>query len=139
MLPFLVESVVPAVRLYELGDGRFQLLESAEVGAFLPGCGYLLVERKLAEFLREHEVERIVLEDAVLFDRPSGKEFRTHMRVLVRQYFTPKQINDLDLNGLRLLTMNDEYYFVSPALKELLERFSFDYLFYTRGLEGFAS
>lgn len=138
MLPFLIESRLPAVRLFELDDGRFQLLEAAEIGPFLPGYGYLLVERKLAEFLIEYDVERIVCEDVVLFDRPSGREFRTHVRVQVRQYFTSEQINDLDVTGLRLLTMNDEYYFASPALKERLEQTSFDYLCFSQGLEGFA-
>jgi len=137
MLPFSIESREPSVRLYELNDGRFQLLDSGSVGAFLAGFGYLLVELELAKFLRENDVERIVLEDAVLFDRPTGQEFRTHMRVRVRQYFTPEQINDLDLSGLRLLTMNDEYYFVSPDLKERLEQSSFDYLCFKSGLEGF--
>jgi len=139
MLPYLIESRLPVVRLFELDDGRFQLLEPGSIGPFLPGRGYLLVERDLAEFLNENDVERIVLEDAVLFDRPSGQEFRTHVRVQARQYFTSEQINDLDLSGLRLLTMNDEYYFASPELKERLEQSRFDYLCFSQGLEGFAN
>jgi hypothetical protein len=139
MLPYLIESRLPVVRLFELGDGRFQILEPVNIGPFLPGHGYLLVERYLAEFLNEHNVQRIVLEDAVIFDRQLGQEFRTHVRIQVRQYFTSVQINDLDLNGLRLLTMNDEYYFASPELKEQLEQSQFDYLCFSRGLEGFAS
>lgn len=138
MLPFLIESRQAVVPLFELSDGRFQLLAAGEVGPFLPGSGYLLVERKLAEFLSEHDVQRIVFEDAVLFDRSSGKEFRTHVRVLVRQFFTAEQINDLDVTGLRLLAMNDEYYFASPELKDCLEQSSFDYLRFSQGLEGFA-
>lgn len=138
MLPFLIESRLPAVRLFELDDGRFQLLEATEIGPFLPGYGYLLVERELAEFLTEHDVERIACEDAVLFDRPSNREFRTHVRVHVRQYFTSEQINDLDVTGLRILTMNDEYYFVSPALKEQLEKTTFVYLCFSEGLQGFS-
>ncbi|MDC8757301.1 hypothetical protein [Janthinobacterium fluminis] len=138
MLPFFVESNIPSVRLFELSDGRFQLLEVAEIAPFLPGYGYLLVERRLAEFLVEHDVERIVCEDAVLFDRTSGKEFRTHVQVRVRQYFKSEQINDLDIAGLRLLTMNDEYYFISPELKNLLEQAPFEYLSFREGLSGFA-
>jgi hypothetical protein len=138
MLPFLLESRQPVVRLFELDDGRFQLLEPGPIGPFLPGHGYLLVERALAEFLSEHHVERIGFQDAILFDRRSGQEFRTHVRVQVRQYFTSEQLNDLDLNGLRLLTMNDEYCFASPELKELLERSSFGYLCFSEGLAGFA-
>ncbi len=50
-LPFLVESDIPGVRLYELRDGRFQLLDAGPVGPFLFGPGYLLVAEKLASFL----------------------------------------------------------------------------------------
>jgi hypothetical protein len=138
MLPYLIESRLPVVRLFELDDGRFQLLEAGEIGPFLPGYGYLLVERNLAEFLSEHEVDRIVLKEVILFDRPSGQEHRTHVRIQVQQYFKSEQINDLDLSGQRLLTMNDEYYFVSPELKKRLEHSPFDYLRFSEGLEGFA-
>lgn len=138
LLPFSVESTIFPVRLFELDDGRFQLLESDAVGPFLPGHGYLIVERRLACFLIEQDVERIVCEDAVLFDRASGSEYRTHVRVRIGQYFTPAQINDLDLDGPRLLTMNDEYYFVSPDLRERLKHAQFDYLVFGEGLTGFA-
>jgi len=138
LLPFFIESTIYPVRLFELDDGRFQLLESGAVGPFLPGHGYLIVERRLASFLIEQDVERIVCEDAVLFDRASGSEYRTHVRLRIGQYFTPGQINDLDLDGLRLLTMNDEYYFVSPELRERLKHAQFDYLVFSEGLTGFA-
>jgi hypothetical protein len=138
MLPFLIISNADAVRLFELEDGRFQILDPVDIGPFLPGYGYLLVERDLADFLVAHNVDRIVCEDAVLFDRASGKEFRTHVRIRVCQYFTDDQIHDIDLTGLRLLTMNDEYYFASPDLKVLLEQASFDDLRFSEGPSGFA-
>ena len=138
MLPFLIESSVHAVRLFELNDGRFQLLEAAPIGPFLSGPGYLLVERNLGEFLVEQGVERIACEDAVLFDRPSDTEFRTHVRIRVGQYFKSDQIYDLDLAGPRLLTMNDEYYFASPDLRDRLQQAPFGYLTFSEGLSGFA-
>lgn len=139
MLPFLVESSVHPVRLFELNDGRFQLLESAAIGPFLPGFGYLLVEHSLAEFLIAAGVERIACEDAVIFDRPSGNEYRTHVRIRVGQYFKADQIADLDLTGPRLLVLNDEYYFVSEVLRDLLQKAAFGYLRFTEGLTGYAA
>ena len=50
----------------------------------------------------------------------------------------PFQLLDLPLDGLRLLTMNDQYYFVSPELKAKLEVSPFQYLRFTEGLRGFA-
>jgi hypothetical protein len=138
MLPFLISSTIHSVRLFELDDGRFQLLEAGAIGPFLGGPGYLLVERNLGSFLVQQGVEQITCEDAVLFDRPSGGEFRTHVRIRVGQYFTADQICDLDLTGPRLLTMNDEYYFVSPELRDLLQQTPFTYLTFSEGLTGFA-
>ena len=83
MLPFLIESRVHSVRLFELNDGRFQLLDAIPIGPFLSGPGYLLVERNLGEFLVEQGVERIACNDAILLDRPSNTEFRTHVRIQV--------------------------------------------------------
>jgi hypothetical protein len=139
MLPFLIESRVHSVRLFELNDGRFQLLDAIPIGPFLSGPGYLLVERNLGEFLVEQGVERIACNDAILLDRPSNTEFRTHVRIQVGQYFTSDQIDDLDLTGPRLLTMNDEYYFASPDLRDRLQQAPFDYLVFSEGLAQFAS
>jgi len=138
LLPFLIESKIHSVRLFELDDGRFQLLEAAPVGPFLSGPGYLLVERNLGEFLVAQGFERIACVDTILFDRPSGTEFHTHVRIRVGQYFTPDQICDLDLTGPRLLTMNDEYHFASPDLRDRLQQASFGYLTFSEGLTGFA-
>ncbi|MFZ6725512.1 hypothetical protein ACO0K2_08470 [Undibacterium sp. MH2W] len=137
-LPFLVESSIPAVRLYELNDGRFQLLEGSSVGPFLSGPGYLLVEEKLASFLKSVGIDRVTYVPAVLFERLTGEEFRTHVRIRVGQYFKPEQIKDLDLNGPKILTMNDEYYFISAELKAMLKRSEFHYLSFSEGLNGFA-
>lgn len=138
MLPFLIESRAPSVRLFELNDGRFQLLDATPAGPFLGGPGYLLVERNLARFLVEQGVERITCQDVVLFDRPSNAEFRTHVRIRVGQYFASDQICDLDLTGPRLLTMNDEYYFASPELRDLLQQSPFAYLTFSEGMSRFA-
>lgn len=138
MLPFLIESRVDSVRLYELNDGRFQLLDPAPAGPFLSGPGYLLVERNLGQFLVEQGVERVTCEDATLFDRLSGTELRTHVRIRVGQYFTSDQLYDLDLTGPCLLTMNDEYYFASPDLRDRLQQAAFSYLSFSEGLTRFA-
>jgi len=138
MLPFLIECEIPTVRLFELADGRFQLLESGAVGPFIPLHGYLLVEHRFADFLIQEGVERIKCENVVCFDRISGREFSTHVRIRVGQVFSPDQIYDLDLVGPRILTMNDEHYFASPELRDLLATNSFDYLSFSEGLSRFA-
>ena len=138
MLPFCIGSKAPSVPLFELSDGRFQLLKTAVAGPFLYGPGYLLVERDLGHFLVKQDLEGVTCEDAILFHRPSGAEYHMHVRIRVGQHFTDDQICDLDLIGPRLFVMNDEYYFVSPELRQRLQHASFDYLIFSEGLSGFA-
>ena len=145
-LPFYVASTIPELRLFELADGRFQIIEigpvepivADRIGPFLSGRGYLIVEENLAAYIDSIEIDRISLQPVVLYDPSSGNEFRTHVRVKVGQFFSADQINDLDLSGLKILTMNDEFYFVSPELKAMLEKQEFQYLQFTKGLTSFA-
>lgn len=138
-LPFFVECEQSAPRLCELASGKFQLVESGALAPFMPGYRYLLVEEPLAEFLKEVGLERVQFERAVIFDPQSKNEVVTHVRLRVGQFFTSEQFKDVDLGGPRLLTMNDEYYFVSPELKALLESSSFAYLRFSEGFNGFAA
>ncbi len=138
-LPFLLSCKQPSVRVFELADGRFQLVEHGEVGPVVFGYKHLLVEAQLATFLKGLGLERVQFEPTAFFVRSTGKEWSSHERVRVGQYFTMDQMQDFALDGQRILILNDEYYFVSPSLKQVLERAGFDYLEFTEGLTGFAA
>jgi hypothetical protein len=136
-LPFYISSKVPFARVYELEDGRFQFVESGTSAPYMECYQALLVENLLADFLRSLGLNRVKFEPVVLFDRTTGEEQRSHTRVRVGQLFREDQILDMELDGPRLLTLNDEYYFASPDLKNLLERSPFAYLRFSEGLSGF--
>ena len=136
-LPFSVACGLPRPILYELADGRFQLMGRTPPSPFMAGPGYLLVERALADFLRELGLERVRIDPAVLFDRATVTEYHDHARVRIGQSFTPDRIHDLALDGPRLLTMNDEYCFVSEDLMSRLQSAGFPYLRFSRGLSWF--
>ena len=137
VLPFHVDCTTPAPSLYELSDGRFQLQTDHAIGPFVAGYEYLLVEERLAAFLQEVGVERIKHSPAVMFNRATGAERRTHVSLRIGQFFAPDHIRDLDLTGPRLLVMNNQDYFASPALKALLEAARFEYLTFSEGLSAF--
>lgn len=137
-LPFLMSCEEPSPTLFELGDGRFQIMEQVPVPPFIAGYRYLLVEQRLAIHLQDLQVERVKFEPAVLFNPVSGEEQRTHTRLFVSQFFRSNELSDLSVEGLRLLTLNDQYYFVSPALKSQLEGGAFPYLRFSEGLSEFA-
>lgn len=138
-LPFYVSCPVVSPRLFELSDGRFQLVERGAAGPFVAGHGYALVERRLADFLRQLEISRVQLVPAVIWDPTTRAEHRTHERLAIGHFFSSDQINDLDLEGDRLLTLGDEYVFASPSLKERLEDAGFEYFHFSPGLMGFAA
>ena len=109
------------------------------MGPFVAGHRHTLIERELAEFLRQLQVPRIELVPAVIWDPSTRVELRTHDRLTIGQFFSSDQINDLNLEGDRLLTLGDEYVFASPSLKERLEAAGFEYLHFSSGLTGFAA
>jgi hypothetical protein len=138
-LPFLISCRTPAPTLFELRDGRFQLMEQAPLPPFIAGYGHLLVEHALAQHLQALQVERVNFQPAILYNPVSGQEINTLTRLRVSQLFRPGDLSDLSLEGLRLLTLNDQYYFVSPTLKQELECGAFPYLRFSEGLSEFAS
>jgi hypothetical protein len=137
-LPFSVFCRNSGAGLFELSDGRFQKIEAGALAPWCAGYGYLLVERKLAKFLEAAEIERVKFEPAIVFDPSTHEEDRTLVRVHIDQFFASDQIQDLPLEGNRLLTMGDSHVFVSPALRTRLDDAGFDYLQFTEGLSGFA-
>ncbi len=138
MYPYFVESEDFAVDLYQLKDGRFQPIKQGELGPFMYGDGYLLIENELAEYLELLDLPRVAFKDAVIWDRKTDSEYRTHKEVIIGQHFSFDQINDIDLDGERILMMDNMYVFVSPALKNKLEKSKFTYLKFSEGLSNFA-
>ena len=138
LLPFHIFSSVPAVGLYQLQDGRFQLIKDGPVAPFMAGPGYLLVETALAEFFQSLGLERVKYEPAVVWNRVTDVESHDYVSMAVGQWFSQDQVWDLNLEGDRLLVLADQYSFGSPSLKALLGNACFPYLQFSEGLSGFA-
>ncbi len=138
-LPFHVTCSEPAVGLFQLDDGRFQLIQPGPIVPLMVGRGYVLIELALVGYLRELNVPRLTFEPAVIWQRGINQEYRTHARVLIEQFFASDQINDLDLDGDRLLTLDDQYLFASPSLRQRLLESQVTYLQFSEGLSMFAT
>jgi len=137
-LPFHVSCRQRSILLFELRDGRFQLLQQGPVAPFMPGFRYLLVEHPLASFLSALAIPGLSAVPATLFNRGTGEEYHTHSRLIVGQFFRAEKIQDTPRDGCRVFTMDDREYFVSPALKAVLECSEFSYLRFSEGLSEFA-
>lgn len=138
MYPYYVESDDMPVDLYQLEDGRYQLIQEGKLGPFMSGYTYLLIEKELAQYLESLDIERASFKDAVIWDRKNDKEYHSHKEVVMSQHFSSDQINDINLDGDRILVMDNEYKFVSPKLKDKLENSKFDYLKFSEGLSKFS-
>jgi hypothetical protein len=104
----------------------------------MPGHGYFLVDKELANFLQHLNIPGVTFKDAIVWDRENNKEYHSHKEVIVTQHFTSDQINTLNLEGDRILVMGNEYIFVSPMLKDKLVNSRFNYLEFSEGLSRFA-
>ena len=138
MLPYLITSSEDSVALLELDDGRFRMLQQGPVGRFASGHRYLLVHKALAKYLKSLKVPEIAFAPAVILNPTTREEHRSHTRVIVRQSFKPYEFKAITLDGLQLMAMNGEHYFVSPSLKFALEANEFSYLQFSEGLSSFA-
>ena len=138
MLPYLITSNEDSVALLELEGGRFQMIEPGPIARFASGYQYLLVDRAFAKYLKSLKVPQITFAPAVIFNRITGEEHRSHTRVFVRQSLYPGDIKSLALDGMQMFAMNGEHFFVSPSLMFALEANEFSYLEFSEGLTGFA-
>ena len=114
-------------------------MEKSDLAPMMVGFEYVLVEEGLAEYLEALNLPRLTIANAILYDPRSTREIRTHRQLLIDQRFFSNMIRDIDLDGERLLLMDNRYVFVSPLLKERLERSPVQYLRFTEGLSHFAS
>lgn len=119
-LPFHISSATYGPRFHELGSGRFHQLDRGVVSPFIPGFRFVLVENELAQLLRATVLEGVSFEEAVLYDPRTGEERTTHTCLRVHPCF--QHPCDLPLDGARMWMIDDMKYFVSPTLKEILER-----------------
>lgn len=68
----------------------------------------------------------------------NDQEYRSHKEVVISQHFYPEQINNINLDGVRILILDNKFVFVSPSLKNKLEETKFNYLMFSEGLSQFA-
>jgi hypothetical protein len=123
--------------LYELPDGRFQIMGAGRVAPMMTGYEYVLVEQQLAAYFAALDIPRPEIIDATIYDARRKQEILTHRQLRIGQQFSCDMIRDIDLDGERLLLMDARYVFVSPLLCERLKSSQFSYRRFTEGLGEF--
>jgi len=124
--PYEIESLYGNHALYPLSDGRFGVRRIEKAASLMHGYRYVLVDKSLATYLRALNVSGTSFRPAVIWDRSTGLDHHSHEQMIFDQRFTWGQmICSLRLGGKRILTVNDEFLFVSRELKEALENSPF--------------
>ncbi len=137
-LPYHMSCLESHPQLYQLSDGRFQIMEQGDLAPMMVGYEYVLVESGLAEYLEALDLPRLEIIGAVVYDPRKKQEIHTYRQLQITQRVSSDMIRDIDLDGERLLLMGETYLFVSPLLKQRLETSLFKYLRFTQGLSEFA-
>ena len=114
-----------------------QTLNKGALALLITGHDYVLAGKPLAKYLRQVGVEGTRYRPVVILERDSGVENHDYEELIVEQIFSSDQIRDLNLDGKRLLLMDNRYLFASPELKSELEMSCFDFHF-SEGLSRFA-
>lgn len=138
LYPFLVRTKIKPADLYQLKDGRFQIIKQGNLAPLMYGYGYVIVEEKLANYLELLDIPNIDLQKIIIWNRQSNKEHRNYKQILFDQRLFLNQMNDLNIDGVKMIFFDNQYLFVSPKLKQILEKSEFDYLLFSAGFDGFA-
>lgn len=137
-LPYHMSCLESHSRLYQLSDGRFQVMEEGGLAPMMVGYEYVLVESTLAEYIEVLDLPRLEVIAAIIYDPRKDQEIRTYRQLRINQHFSSDMIRDINLDEEKFLIMSGTYLFVSPLLKQRLDASPFKYLRFTEGLSEFA-
>ena len=139
-MPYLMtcSEEAKSVTLYPLKDGRFQIVRQGEVSPLMNGVGYVLIEKEFAEYLECLDLPQLVFDNAIIYDPKSRIEIATHRQMHIEQHFSADMMRDINLDGERMLLMDNSHIFVSPLLKKRLKSAGFQYLHFSEGFSEFA-
>jgi len=137
-LLYNVSCDAPSDRLFELSDRRFQLIHGGEVAPLMVGHGYILAQRRLAEFIGTLGIDSVTIKPVVIWRRSENVEIHSYRRIMTSHCVVADQIRDGQYGGAKLMMYANEYLFVTESLKERLREAEFSYLSFSEGLSNFA-
>ena len=137
MLPFSIQPCVHSDGLYLLEDGRYQLLSGGELAPLMTGPEYVVCERIFIDLMDSLGCEGFTAEPVTLFRRRKAEEIQGYFRLRIHRGFSSDQINDLDLDGDRLLLMDNSHLFCTPSIGNKLQSARAPYFELSVGLSRF--
>ncbi|MFT4906919.1 MAG: hypothetical protein ACI978_000994 [Oleispira sp.] len=132
-----------SVDLYQLNDGRFQIIKKGVLAPIMIGYKYILVEKDIATYFMGLGIDRVSFEPAIVWDRKSDSENIDYVSMRVNHHFDTTDIGDIgdigdiDCSGTQFLIYDNQQLFVSCELKVELEKLPYKFTF-TEGFSHFA-
>lgn len=120
MYPFHIE-IRNKTDLYQLNDGRYQLIRDAEVDSIMIGHKYILVRDDVVEKIIDTGVERVSFEPAIIWNRKTDKSYSNYQKMTSHRHFDSSNLNDIDIERKQFLILDNHYLFATPELKVALE------------------
>ena len=134
MHPYHVE-ISNQTDLYQLNDGRFQLIKQGPLDPVMVGFKYILIKNSIAEHLKGMAIDRVTFKPAIIWNRKDDVEDLSYTKIEVNHHFDSESMNDIDLDGSQFLLMDNRYLFVTPELKIKIDASPLNWSF----SEGFGS
>tara|TARA_B110000196_G_C21144824_1_gene665964 strand:+ start:560 stop:970 length:411 start_codon:yes stop_codon:yes gene_type:complete len=135
MHPYHVE-IFNQTDLYQLNDGRFQMIKSGPLDSVMVGFKYILVKNSIADTLKELDIDRVTFKPAIIWNRKNDTEDLSYTKMEVSHHFESENLNDIDIEGSQFLLLDNRYLFVSPELKVKLEASTLNWTF-SKGFGNF--
>ncbi|MBQ4811506.1 hypothetical protein J8M20_09160 [Pseudoalteromonas luteoviolacea] len=126
-----IDEPEDSAQLYELKDGRFQIVGPGVLYDILLVSGYILVSERFAVFLDNLKISGIRLESAVIYNPANKKEIYTHQKMEVLKKYNKKNMNQIiDSTICKIAQYGNGCIFVNAPLKTEIEKVYKDYIFH---------
>jgi hypothetical protein len=135
--PFHIDTKLHHVGLFQLDDERFQMIKQGRLSPLMVGFEYVIVENRLADFLKLLEINSTKFKNAIIWNRGKNIEYKNYTQLVLENHFSHDQIGQLDMSGLNMFVMDNNSLFVTPSLKKILSKSAFKYLRFSEGLGFF--
>ena len=119
--------------LYQLKDGRCQLIHGGAVTTIMHGGSRMLVAKELIALLEQIGSPAFrVVKSATIWRRREDREYNTHVEATGMDQLHYGQLRNHDLLGEQLFSF-EGYLLVTPSLKKRLQQAGFDSLRFDLG------
>ncbi len=135
--PWCIEAVKRSYgKLWRVDESTFRILEKGALGDIISGHKHILVESNLVKGFENLE-DQLEIKPVQIVDQQTGEEWRNYFELIIRNELTTGNIDTLETSGIRIWHYTRENIFISPELKEVLQKTYKDKFEFSLGFSQF--